>query len=90
MEAHPCEKESFLDKVWRYINEIVSDLFLTQTNFFLSEIIGLRGTSETGKVHLRISNCGGICVFCISIRYAIFLSLYFNPTWMGHTPLVCK
>ena len=24
MEAHPCEKESFLDNLWRYINEIVS------------------------------------------------------------------
>ena len=22
MEAHPCEKESFLDKIWRYLNEI--------------------------------------------------------------------
>ena len=22
MEAHPCEKESFLDKIWRYVNEI--------------------------------------------------------------------
>ena len=24
MEAHPCEKESFLDRSWRYVNEIVS------------------------------------------------------------------
>ena len=24
MEAHPCEKESFLDRFWRYANEIVS------------------------------------------------------------------
>mgnify|MGYP000091032290 CR=1 FL=1 len=24
MEAHPCEKESFLDSLWRYANEIVS------------------------------------------------------------------
>uniref|UniRef100_A0A7S3FSR2 Microsomal signal peptidase 12 kDa subunit n=1 Tax=Strombidium rassoulzadegani TaxID=1082188 RepID=A0A7S3FSR2_9SPIT len=22
MEAHPCEKESFIDKLWRYVNEI--------------------------------------------------------------------
>ena len=27
MEAHPCDKESFLDKVWRYVNEIVSSQF---------------------------------------------------------------
>ena len=25
MEAHPCEKESFLDNLWRWANEIVSE-----------------------------------------------------------------
>lgn len=24
MEAHPCEKESFLDRIYRYANEVVS------------------------------------------------------------------
>ena len=44
MEAHPCQKESFLDNVWRYVNEIVSFPFHTPLS------LGLRRL----KKHLEI------------------------------------
>ena len=41
MEAHPCEKESFLDKAWRYVNEIVSRIKLFEV-IFLCNYIGFQ------------------------------------------------
>ena len=40
MEAHPCTKESILDSVWRYVNEIDFRAQKRMENFvFYSQIV---------------------------------------------------
>ena len=95
MEAHPCDKESFLDKVWRYINEIVRQLFLLTSdrldiNTFVIFLIGLRSSTENREVCVHFLSRSSFGVIRDIMVLLELLHLYFLSVNLGHYVIPCR